>query len=147
MAARFAPKDNTVCDMIVEELQAVGFEVDLFDTDKPMMGSESRSEYLAKYDAALVFSNVAGYATQNVYRITWDMPAQVPWYAAELPTVFISLNYTTHLYDVPMVRTFINAYAPTRTVVRAAILKMMGDEPFTGAYEESVFCDRWDTRL
>ncbi len=147
MAARFAPKDNTVCDMIVEELQAAGFQVDLFDTDKPMMGSESRSEYLAKYDAALVFSNVAGYATQNVYRITWDMPAQVPWYAAELPTVFISLNYTTHLYDVPMVRTFINAYAPTRTVVRAAILKMMGDEPFTGAYEESVFCDRWDTRL
>jgi beta-N-acetylhexosaminidase len=147
VAARFAQKDHTVRDVIIEELTAAGFEVDLFDTEKPTMGQESREEYLNRYDVAMVFSNVSGYASENVYRIAWDMPGQVPWYAAELPTVFVSLNYTTHLYDVPMVRTFINAYAPTREVVRATIRKMMGDEPFTGVYEESVFCGRWDTRL
>jgi len=90
---------------------------------------------------------VAGYASENVYRIAWDVPAQVPWYASEVPTVFVSLNYTTHLYDVPMVRTFINAYAPTRTVIRSAIQKIMGNEPFKGQYEDSVFCGMWDTRL
>lgn len=147
VAARFAQKDMSMRDVIIEELEAAGFEVHLFDTEKPTEQAESHTEYVQRYDAALVFSNVAGYASENVYRIAWDMPGQVPWYASEVPTVFISLNYTTHLYDVPMVRTFINAYAPTRAVVRAAIQKMMGNEPFTGVYEETVFCDRWDTRL
>jgi beta-N-acetylhexosaminidase len=147
MAARFARKDNSVRDVIIEELQAAGFEVTCFDSETPSMARGSHTEYVAKYDVALVFSNVAGYASENVNRIAWDLPAQAPWYASEVPTVFISLNYTTHLYDVPMVRTFINAYAPTRAAVRAAIRKMMGDEPFTGQYEESVFCGMWDTRL
>jgi len=147
VAARFAQKDMSVRDIIVEELEAAGFQVHLFDAEKGDRGPESHTEYRQNYDAALVFSNVAGYASENVYRIAWDVPAQVPWYASEVPTVFVSLNYTTHLYDVPMVRTFINAYAPTRTVIRSAIQKIMGNEPFKGQYEDSVFCGMWDTRL
>ena len=45
-------------------------------------------------------------------RIKWSAghSNEIPWYVAELPTVFVSLNYTTHLIDVPMLKTFINAY-------------------------------------
>ena len=38
------------------------------------------------------------------------MSNEVPWYVWEVPTVFVSLNFTTHLTDVPMVKAFINAY-------------------------------------
>ena len=32
------------------------------------------------------------------------MSNEVPWYVHEVPTVFVSLNFTTHLTDVPMVK-------------------------------------------
>lgn len=35
---------------------------------------------------------------------------EVSWYVYEVPTVFISLNYKTHLHDATMVKTAINAY-------------------------------------
>ena len=57
VAARFAQKDHTVRDVIIEELTAAGFEVDLFDTEKPTMGQESR-EYLNGYDVAMVLQRL-----------------------------------------------------------------------------------------
>ena len=47
-----------------------------------------------------------GYGAQNNYRIQWKtaMSNEVPWYVHEVPTVFVSLNFTTHLTDVPMVK-------------------------------------------
>ena len=32
----------------------------------------------------------------------------------EVPTVAVSLNYTTHLTDIPMVKTYVNAYHDDR---------------------------------
>ena len=42
------------------------------------------------------------------------MSNEVPWYVHEVPTVFVSLNFTTHLTDVPMVKAYINAYKDDR---------------------------------
>ena len=54
----------------------------------------------------LVFADVVGYGAENNYRIKWKtaMSNEVPWYVQEVPTVFVSLNFTTHLTDVPMVK-------------------------------------------
>ena len=38
----------------------------------------------------------------------------------------MSLNYTNHLIDLPQVHTFVNAYAPSGTTIRAAIEKLTG---------------------
>ena len=59
----------------------------------------------------------------------------------------MSLNYTNHLIDLPQVHTFINAYAPKRDHIQAAIQKITGRSAFKGTADEKVFCDRWDTRL
>lgn len=64
----------------------------------------------------------------------------------EIPTVFVSLNYTTHLTDVPMVKTYINAYGNNRTLIRQTIQKIMGESEFKGKYNELVWCDKWETR-
>ena len=97
----------------------------------------------------LYFINMKGYAQANNVRLEWSIghSTEIPWYVKELPTIFISLNYTNHLLDVPMAKTFINAYAPTREVIRQTIEKAAGEAAFEGTCNDNVFCGRWDTRL
>lgn len=96
----------------------------------------------------LEWADVKGYAAENNYRIRWAAPmsADIPWFVWEKPTVFVSLNYTTHLTDVPMVKTYINAYKNTREVIRQTIAKIMGDSEFKGTANDLVWCNKWETR-
>ncbi|MDT9120876.1 hypothetical protein RSW84_25915, partial [Escherichia coli] len=88
-----------------------------------------------------------GYAQENEVRLRWSCnhSSELPWYATEVPTVGISLNYTTHLIDVPLVHTFVNANGETRTYIRTAIEKICGKSEFTATPGETVFCGKWDT--
>ena len=90
-----------------------------------------------------------GYAQTNNNRLVYSMghSPEVPWYVTELPTVCVSLNYTNHLIDVPMMKTFINAYAPTKEYIHALVEKLTGQSPFKGEHDELVWCDRWEARL
>lgn len=133
--------------VIIEELERAGFEVHLHTQIERAKGKTV--EYAEKYDAALVFADVQGYATENNVRIRWGASTsnEIPWYVHEVPTVFVSLNYTTHLTDVPMVKTYINAYKNTRAAIRLTIEKIMGKSEFKGKYNENVFCEMWQSRL
>jgi beta-N-acetylhexosaminidase len=132
--------------IIIEELERVGFEVTLNDGNTRDKGRTS--DVAKNWDAALIFADITGYAAENNYRIRWkmSMSSDLPWYVWEIPTVFVSLNYTTHLTDVPMVKTYINAYGNTRTLIRQTIQKIMGESEFKGTYNELVWCDKWETR-
>lgn len=103
--------------------------------------------FKSKYDACLVVMNVVGFAQYNTMRIKWANPCDQPWYVSEIPTVFLSLGFTNHLIDVPMAKTYINAYLNSDEAINAAIEKMMGISEFKGRYNENVFCERWDTRI
>lgn len=138
--------ENKVEKIIVEELERVGFEVTLNDGTTRVKGKVSNLE---NYDAALIFADVVGYAAENNYRIRWKCPmsTDMPWYVYELPTVFVSLNFTTHLTDVPMVKTYINAYKDTREVIRQTIQKIMGESEFKGSnFNQHVWCNKWESR-
>jgi beta-N-acetylhexosaminidase len=132
--------------VIIEELERAGFEVHLNDGTKREKGKTL--EYRKSCDAAIVFSDVRGYASENNFRIRWKVPmsSDIPWYVYEVPTVFVSLNFTTHLIDVPMVKTFINSYSNTREVIRQTISKIMGESEFKGTPNENVWCDAWESR-
>nr|MCR4745665.1 glycosyl hydrolase [Lachnospiraceae bacterium] len=71
---------------------------------------------------------------------------EMPWYVKEVPTIAVSLNYTNHLYDVPMMKTFINAYGDTPEYLHALVEKITGKSEFKGEANELVWCGRWDTR-
>lgn len=148
--------------IIAEELEAAGFTVDVHESFYDLDRIESKDEnyitaticgssedFKEKYDAAFVFVNMKGYAQENVMRVRYSTghSNEIPWFVREVPTVCVSLNYTTHLIDLPMMRTFINAYAPTRTVVKEVIRKITGESAFMGECNDTVFCGRWDTRL
>lgn len=137
---------NDVDKIIMEELERVGFEVTLNDGTSRDKG---RTDELAKnFDAAFIFADIVGYAAENNYRIRWKcaMSSDIPWYVYELPTIFVSLNFTTHLTDVPMVKTYINAYKDTREIIRQTIQKIMGESEFKGTYNENVWCNMWETK-
>ncbi|MFE4194250.1 gluconokinase, GntK/IdnK-type [Paenarthrobacter sp. NPDC056912] len=149
-------------DTVKEEMEAAGFEVDVFKTAEQreaageagmnfmrVLSEEATGDYAERYDAAFVFANVKGFAQEAAIRIKWSSPmaAEIPWYATEVPTVFVSLNQPNHLIDVPMVKTAIHAHAGTREAIRATLQKIQGKSEFQGTFNENVFCDSFDTRL
>lgn len=154
---------DPVKKMLIEELERVGFTVDVCPTFYDLeaengvsfrnlltiMDKGRREDFKAKYDLALLVLNFTGYSQTNEVRVTWsyDHSADSPWYLAEVPTVAVSLNFTNHLIDVPEAKTFINAYGSKRENIRAFIEKMCGMSEFTGVPDDTVFCGRWETRL
>ena len=147
--------------IVIEELERVGFTVDChqdlyeLECEHPspmnalrMIHTPPVEEFKSKYDVVFLVVHMKGYAQENNVRVKWSAPhtGELPWYVHEVPTVGISLNYTNHLYDLPMIKTFINAYAPTREYIRAAVEKVVGRSKFTGKANELVWCGRWDTR-
>ena len=154
---------DPVKNVVIEELERAGFDVDVcpnyHDLEVEngvtplnflkMLNKQSRKEFTDSHDLALLVINVKGYAQENEVRLRWSVnhSCELPWYNEEVPTIGMSLNYTNHLIDVPQLHTFINAYAPKREHIRAAIEKMIGKSKFKGVAEDSVFCGRWDTRL
>lgn len=145
-----------------EELEAAGFEVDVFRTlaervadgeegvfFHTMLHDEANEKYAEKYDAAILVANVTGFAQESTLRIRWSTPlaAEIPWYTTEVPTVLVSTALPTHLIDVPWVNTVIHAHAPSTENIRAAVAKMQGLSPFTGTFNENVWCDTWETHL
>ena len=155
-------KGDPVKNVVIEELERAGFEVDVcpnyHDLEVEngvspmnfvkMLGHGTRAEFIDSHDVVFLFINVKGYAQENHVRVRWSCnhSCELPWYNEEVPTVGVSLNYTNHLIDVPQLHTFVNAYGPTRTHIRAAIEKICGKSEFKGTAGETVFCGRWDTR-
>lgn len=138
-------KDNSekVKEQLIRLLQQQGFQVDA----QTPQGKGKMEDFQAKYDACIVALHVTGFAQYNSMRVKWASPADQPWYVSQIPTIFLSLGFPNHLIDVPMARTYINAYLDSETVMEAAIEKIMGKSEFKGRYQENVFCGRWDTRL
>lgn len=137
---------NKVLLKVKAELEAAGFVVDVNKSGERVKGS--MEEYKKNYDCAIVVSDIRGYAAENNYRIRWSSPMsnEIPWYVWEVPTVFISLNYTTHLTDVPMVKAYINAYNNTDEIIHQVVQKLIGKSEFKGGYNENVWCKMWETR-
>lgn len=144
----------TLQDRVKAELEAQGFEVDVFDNSaglngKQLLASTPVKEFVSKYDAVMLFISVTGFSTSNVRRITWNLPMgpEIPWYVTELPTVCVSVHNPFHLIDVPMVPTYINSYSDNDEAIHQVIQKIMGKSEFKGISPVDAFCGAWDTRL
>ena len=73
---------------------------------------------------------------------------EIPWYVHELPVIAISVNTPTVLSDIPMVRTYINAYDSKPYTMDALVDALMtGPEAFRGKDPIDSFCGLWDAHL
>lgn len=138
---------NNVPEDIIKELESRGFNVTLNDGSTRVKGKTL--SYREDVDAALVFANIIGYAAENNYRIKWGtaMSNEIPWYVHEVPTVFVSLNFTTHLHDATMVKAYINAYHSNPETIKQTVDKIMGLSTFKGTYNDWVWANKWQAKL
>lgn len=160
-ASRLDKTDKAKANLI-KELEAAGFEVDApkdyyeLEMENPspfnkfrMMEHRSMEEVKKQYDLCLLVLNMKGYAQTNNVRVVYSVghSYEIPWYVHEIPTIGISLQYTNHLFDVPMMKTYINAYADTPEYLHALVEKLTGKSEFKGNSNELVWGGRWESRL
>ena len=134
------------------KLEALGFEVDLFDRKKldfREVFNGSINELKSKYDLVIYLANVETASNQTTVRLDWVhlMAADAPWFVKDIPTMFISLANPYHLVDVPMIKTFINGYSSSEYIVDAVIEKITGKSEFKGISPVDPFCNVWGARL
>lgn len=96
------------------------------------------------YDLYVYIANVETASNNTVIRLNWNvlfgLGDDAPWFTAEIPTLFISTQNPYHLFDAPMMKTYINTY-DNNEFSRAALMdKLMGRSPFKGQSPVDPYC-------
>ena len=142
-----------VSSIFISRLKEEGFNVTVFDPEnedlKDLMVNGSVRELKARFDTVIYFANVKTASNQTTVRLNWLKPMgyNVPWFVHEIPTIFISIANPYHLQDVPMVKTYINAYTANEYVPAILVDKLLGKSPFKGKSPVNAFCTYWDTHI
>ena len=99
----------------------------------------------------IYIGNVENASNKTTARLNWHAPYgagnNIPWFVEVVPTLFISLQNPYHLLDVPMVKTYINAYSCNDSTIRAVVDKLLGKSEFVGVSPVDAFCALPDARL
>ncbi|KRN27571.1 beta-hexosamidase a, glycoside hydrolase family 3 [Lactobacillus selangorensis] len=141
-----------VTNAFKQQLEDAGFKVTLFD-QKHLDFHETFEEGVAdlqkKFDLAIYVANVETASNQTTTRLNWVhlMAADAPWFMRSIPTLFISTANPYHLFDIPEVSTFINAYTGNPQTITAVMNKITGKEPFLGTSPVDPFCGDFTTHL
>lgn len=128
-----------------EGFKMIPYEEEVYDMSGPMK-LESVEEFRSKYDLVIYIGNVENESNKTTCRLNWHslfgMGNNIPWFVETVPTLFISLQNPYHLLDVPMVKTYINAYSNHDIMIETVIDKILGKEPFTGKSPSDPFCGK-----
>ena len=136
--------------MVLDALLKEGFDAKLYEPPQGFEGMmQSEQAMIDNYDLILYVANMGTKSNQTTIRIEWALPmgVNVPVFMESIPTVFVSIENPYHLLDVPRVKTFINTYASTDTLLAALVDKLMGRTAFVGTSPVDPFLGMWDTRL
>ena len=103
------------------------------------------------YDLYVYLCNMENASNNTTLRLNWNVAFGLgddePWFVSEIPAMMISTAYPYHLFDAPMVRTYINTYAGTESNMKAVMDAIMGRMPFEGTSPIDPFCGREELAL
>ncbi|MDF7638724.1 glycoside hydrolase family 3 N-terminal domain-containing protein [Lactobacillus sp. ESL0791] len=141
-----------VANKFKNKLEQFGFNVTIFDKNNLNFHEifEGGIQYeKEQFDLALYIANIETASNQTTTRINWIhlMAADAPWFMRSIPTVLISTCNPYHLFDLPNVSTYINAYTGNGVTIDAILRKIMGKEKFYGHSPVDPFCGHFETRL
>ena len=101
-------------------------------------------------DLYVYICNMENASNNTTLRLNWNVTFglgdDAPWFVSEIPALMISTAYPYHLFDAPMVKTYINAYSGNEYYREAVMEKLMGRSPFLGKSPVDPFCGREDTK-
>ncbi len=126
-----------------EQLEKAGFTVIISDPKAPMPEDNSVRAWQKKYDLFLYLSHQESARKDKLsLRINWHEAGNLPRFAADIPTLHISFGNPFELYDLPNIKTYINAYCLTDTVVEETLKKVLGQSSFKGISPVDPFCGK-----
>lgn len=102
------------------------------------------------YDLYVYICNMENASNNTTLRLNWNVTFglgdDAPWFTSEIPAMMISTAYPYHLFDAPMMKTYINAYAGTPDFRSAVMEKIMGRSRFKGISPIDPYCGREDIK-
>ena len=142
------PSNERVLKQVKEELEKKKFQVFVYEKENFEIGVDSVKTFKEKYDLVIYIGNVENASNQTTNRLNWytfwGQGNNVPWFANEIPVLFISVANPYHLLDVPMIKTYINCYSNNEYVIEAVVEKITGNSEFKGKNPVDPFCGRKD---
>ncbi len=110
---------------------------------------EFEEDLRKKYDLIIVILNLNGTKLSTAMKLDLlpEIALKSPLYTEEIPSVFVSFGNPYHCYDVPMVKTFVNAYASDDYIVEATVKKLFGDSEFKGVSPVATTFDYFGKQL
>ena len=88
------------------------------------------------YDLYVYICNMQNASNNTTLRLNWNVTFglgdDAPWLTSEIPVMMISTAYPYHLFDAPMIETYINAYSSDSIFCEAVMDKIMGRSEFRG---------------
>lgn len=140
------PSNERVLKQVKEELEKKKFQVFVYEKENFEVGVDNVKSFKEKYDLVIYIGNVENASNQTTNRLNWytfwGQGNNVPWFANEIPVIFISLANPYHLLDVPMIKTYINCYSNNEFVIESVINKITGTSEFKGKNPVDPFCGR-----
>lgn len=104
----------------------------------------SIGEMKQDYDLYVYICNMQNASNNTTLRLNWNVTFglgdDAPWLTSEIPVMMISTAYPYHLFDAPMIETYINAYSNERIFCEAVMDKIMGRSEFKGISPCDPFC-------
>ncbi|MBQ7693408.1 MAG: glycoside hydrolase family 3 protein [Oscillospiraceae bacterium] len=98
------------------------------------------------YDLYVYIANMQNASNNTTLRLNWNvcfgLGDDAPWLCAEIPVMMISTGYPYHLFDAPMIDTFINAYSNEPQYKSAVMDKIMGRSAFKGVSPVDPYCGK-----
>ena len=98
------------------------------------------------YDLYVYICNMENASNNTTLRLNWNvcfgLGDDAPWFASEIPTMMISTAYPYHLFDAPMMKTYINSYNGNPEFISATMEKIMGRSAFTGVSPVDALCGK-----
>lgn len=96
----------------------------------------SVEEMKQSYDLYVYICNMQNASNNTTLRLNWNVAFglgdDAPWLTSEIPVLMISTAYPYHLFDAPMIETYINAYSGEPDFCEAVMEKLMGRSEFAG---------------
>ena len=98
------------------------------------------------YDLYVYIANMQNASNNTTLRLNWNvcfgLGDDAPWLCAEIPVMMISTGYPYHLFDAPMIDTFINAYSNEPQYKKAVMDKITGRSAFKGVSPVDPYCGK-----
>ena len=106
----------------------------------------SVAEMKQSYDLYVYICNMQNASNNTTLRLNWNVAFglgdDAPWLTSEIPVMMISTAYPYHLFDAPMIGTYINAYSGEADFCRAVMEKIMGRSAFMGISPVDPLCGK-----